>query len=145
MTSSESAPPMLACSMDPTASTRRGARPAVPLQRVTRTADGVRGRLELPSTVLSAGNAEEGALVLDNPGAERRVLTTVGAIRCAPKWGVVLRNEMLPQVPAYTSDCRTTQLVLQAGQTRLQFTLVTTYEAMQLHGSGTGAHCSHLV
>jgi len=95
--------------------------------------------IDVPSTFLARGSSETVYLVIENNTGADLHLTTAGAVHCYPGWAIVLRNRALPQQALFSTGCSGGALVVGRGETRLPFTLLTTYQRCSSTGYPQGA------
>jgi hypothetical protein len=73
---------------------------------------------------MAAGSSMSGFLVIDNPTNETMSILDRG---CAPKWVVVLSDDLVAATAAFTTDCVTSPLELPPGETRLDVAIDARY------------------
>jgi hypothetical protein len=115
----------------PTTSTRSTSTTTAPQPRLS-------ARIELRSGSIVAGSSESGDLVIENHGAPLR-LQPPGTTGCTPLWSIVLANQTLPQTAVFATGCDGLPAVLRAGETRLPFTLRSTFQSCSSTGLPQGA------
>jgi hypothetical protein len=85
----------------------------------------ITSRIELSQRSLHAGETIAATLVIDNPtGSPVRLVASHG---CATKIAIALGNDKIPPQVSFFKDCGGNPTVIRVGESRLPFTVRSTY------------------